>query len=260
MKAITIALFLMLMPQMRCLAAGHGDVYRDAMGEGFAPLKKPVPAITWVSLKSGKFSMVAGDGITVIKSSRTVHIRPFYIAKALVTVEQYAECVEKGNCTAPKTGDICNWGISGRETHPVNCVNWNQARQYARFRGARLPTESEWEYAARSRGKNWLYPWGNTRRSRRKDSHTRPVCSDPASNTKQGLCDMTGEVWQWVQDNYSTDYNDTPADGSAYEGEGPYRIYRGGIHGEDALRIVFRFNNYGPPTYTNQAQGIRLAK
>src|SRR3989339_2107900 len=218
-----------------------GNIYKDyaAKNVSFVP-------VMWASIPGGTF-MMGTDCENGYKDARPVHnvtIEPFYMSKTEVTVEQYAECVTHGQCTAPKTGPWCNWGHgNARRLHPVNCVTWKQARQYARFVGARLPSESEWEYAARSGGKYRNYPWGNKEPTCNEavmcgngdkgcgNDSTMRVCSKPAGNTAQGLCDMAGNVREWVQDKYGT-YGDTPTDGRAYVGPTdfpfPTRVTRGG--------------------------------
>ena len=144
-----------------------------------------------------------------------------YLSNTEVTVGQYRACVKAGACSEPDTGKYCNWNESGREDHPINCVDWNQARTFAKWVGGDLPSEAQWEYAARSGGRDWKYPWGNESASCEyaimddggngcgKD-RTWAVCSKPKGNSKQGLCDMAGGVWEWVRDEYkSYDSNKT---------------------------------------------------
>ena len=119
-------------------------------------------------------------------------------------------------------------------------MDWDQASKYAKFKGGRLPSESEWKYAATSGGKNQKYPWGNDEPTCDKavmkgngnygcgKNSTWPVCSKPAGNTAQGLCDMAGNVWQWMQDKYQDSYIGAPVDGSAFEAAGSIRVLRGG--------------------------------
>ncbi|MCX5792581.1 MAG: formylglycine-generating enzyme family protein, partial [Elusimicrobia bacterium] len=125
-------------------------------GNGFSA-GVPTRPVEWVTLNGGKFTMGTDSGEQGFEDARPIRevaIKTFNISKTAVTVEQYAECVFKGHCTEPNTGGYCNWGVAGRQLHPVNCVSWDQAYAYARFKGGRLPSESEWEYAATSGGKN----------------------------------------------------------------------------------------------------------
>ena len=228
--------------------------------------------------------MMGTDDFKDAKPIHEVAIKTFEMSKTAVTVEQYTECVIKSECTKPGTAcnpdtecgplsdnDYCNWGKPDRRFHPVNCVTWDQANQYARFKGARLPSESEWEYAAKSGGKNQKYSWGNNEPtcdkavmygngnsgcSKYRDG-TMPVCSKPAGNTEQGLCDMVGNMGQWVQDKYQNSYKGAPADGSAFEGEGPFRIARGGFFSR-YLRVDSRFL-HGPGD-SGDGLGFRLAR
>ncbi len=233
----------------------------------------PGQAVEWVAIKGGKFAMGADNGDSDAKPLHEVAIKTFEMSKALITVEQYAECVIKGGCTEPGAGEYCNWGKTDRQRHPVNCVDWKQADRYAKFKAARLPSESEWEYAATSGGRNQKYPWGNEEPSCERavmhgeDAYgcdgggTMPVCSKPDGNTAQGLCDMAGNVWQWVQDKYQDSYADAPADGSAFEAAGSYRVWRGGSFingGARYLRAKYR-NNVGPG-YRGSLVGFRVAR
>ncbi|HBB67837.1 MAG TPA: hypothetical protein DCZ93_11180 [Elusimicrobia bacterium] len=227
----------------------------------------PTKPIEWVTLNGGNFTMGNDSGEKGFEDTMPVHevaIKTFDMSKTDVTVEQYAECVIKGECTEPVTGDYCNWGKAGRQLHPVNCVDWSQAEQYAKFKGARLPSEAEWEYAATSGGRNQKYPWGNDEPTSELAvfnlNSTMPVCSKPKGNTAQGLCDMSGNVWQWVQDKYQDSYKGAPVDGSAFEGAGSDRVLRGGSFGfsyDRYLRAAYR-HNADPVRYGGI--GFRLVK
>ena len=229
--------------------------------------------IPWVLIKGGVFDMGSDEGQTNTKPAHRVAMRSYFISRTDVTVGQYDECVRAGKCTQPGTGPSCNWRKSNRENHPINCVTWNQAVAYAKFAGARLPSEAEWEYAARSGGLNEKYPWGEAAPdceravmfysgdSRCDDRTTRPVCSRPLGNTRQGLCDMIGNVLQWVEDSSYDNYDGAPANGSAREGNRPYRVIRGGaffIAGAWFLQSFSR--SRAPAGDRGPYLGFRLAK
>ncbi|HBB65985.1 MAG TPA: hypothetical protein DCZ93_01525 [Elusimicrobia bacterium] len=227
----------------------------------------PAKPAEWVTISGGKFTMGTDSGEEGFEDANPAHevtIKTFQLAKTAVTVAQYTECVSKGACTEPATGSYCNWGKAGRGSHPVNCVDWDQAQAYAKFKGARLPSEAEFEYAATSGGRNQKYPWGNEEPTRElavfNTDSTMPVCSKPKGNTAQGLCDMSGNVWQWVQDKYQDSYEGAPVDGSAFEGAGYSRVFRGGAFLNDAsyLRAGFRYG-YGP-SGNGGSVGFRLAR
>jgi len=229
----------------------------------------PTNPVEYVTISGGKFTMGTDSGeagFEDAKPIREVTIKTFEMAKTAVTAEQYAECVTKGGCTKPATHVYCNWGKTDRQLHPVNCVDWDQAQAYAKFKGARLPSEAEFEYAATSGGKNQKYPWGNAEATSElavmNADRTMPVCSKSKGNTAQGLCDMSGNVWQWVQDTYQDSYKDAPVDGSAFEGMGSFRVLRGGCFSDgDGARYLRADNRrYVVPGYRFFDVGFRLAR
>ncbi len=191
-----------------------------------------------------------------------VTVPDFEMLETEVTVSQYADCVDASVCSEPGTSDsywYCNWNESGYEDHPVNCVDWDQAVAFCQWVGGGLPSEAEWEYAARGGGQDITYPWGDETATCDYavmddggngcgTDRTWSVCSKTAGNTDQGLCDMAGNVWEWVQDRYHFDYTGAPTDGSAWEDGGSFRVLRGGCFGNDAvnLRAAHRFDNYYP--------------
>jgi formylglycine-generating enzyme required for sulfatase activity len=146
-------------------------------------------------------------------------------------------------------------------------VDWNQAKTFSAWVGGRLPSEAEWEYAARSAGKDRKYPWGDEDATCERavisgcGSATAPVCSKPAGNTQQGLCDMAGNAWEWVQDWYHGSYNGAPTDGSAWESPtGSYRVGRGGSwnYPADIARSAYRGSLV--PGFRNYYLGFRPAR
>jgi len=206
----------------------------------------------------------------------SVTIPAFEMARTEVTVAEYQQCVQAGSCSSPDTGGSCNWGRTGTDLHPVNCVTWDEAVDFCQWAEGRLPSEAEWEYAARGGGQNVTYPWGQDMATCHfvvmNDSSaggsgcgtagTLPVCSRTDGNTPQGLCDMAGNGWEWIRDWWHPSYFGAPTDGSAWESPpGPERVLRGGSWDND-LEVYFRVatRSDADPHRTFDVVGFRCAR
>jgi formylglycine-generating enzyme required for sulfatase activity len=214
--------------------------------------------------------MGSDDGDPNERPVHGVTVPSFEMLETEVTVSQYTACVAASVCVEPDTGGFCgdgfsNWGVEGREEHPENCVSWEEAAVFCAWVGGRLPSEAEWEYAARSAGQEITFPWGETEPTCEVAVmyegtygcglgwYTMEVCSKPAGSTDQGLCDMAGNVWEWVRDRYHDSYDGAPADGGAWEDpEGDYRVARGGsfysgvFNLRTTIRAIFHLRNHRP--------------
>jgi formylglycine-generating enzyme required for sulfatase activity len=158
------------------------------------------------------------------RPAHTVILDSFWIDRLEVTNKQYKRCVEAGICTSPtKSGSYTRdtyYGNSAYDDYPVIWVGWAQARNYCAWVGARLPTEAEWEYAARG-PESRIFPWGNTFDGTRLNycdakcelgiadntvddgyPDTAPVGSFPSGMSWCGALDMAGNVREWVSDWY----------------------------------------------------------
>jgi serine/threonine-protein kinase len=208
------------------------------------------PASKMVKVPAGEFWMGCNEKVDQEcdadeKPGRSVSVDAFSIDRTEVTVAQYRDCVEAGRCTDPATTGSCNWGQAGRDDHPVNCVDWSKAKAYCEWAGKRLPTEAEWEKAARGTDGR-KYPWGNdwsASKANVGDDGTKPVGSYPSGASPYGAVDMAGNVWEWVSDKV---------------GDG--RGLRGGSWNNNArlARASNRFS-YDPDTRSNYV-GFRCAQ
>jgi formylglycine-generating enzyme required for sulfatase activity len=234
-----------------------------------------------VLIPGGTFMMgcTKGDGQCDMHEQplHQVVLNAFYMDKTEVTVDAFRRCVIEAKCKKHSFWGIdrCNWNQTGRENHPMNCVNWFDAKSYCEWAGKRLPTESEWEYAARGGHSDWKYPWGNEqavcsravmvedRRGGCGKDGAWPVGIKGAYGF--GLFDMAGNVDEWVEDCWIEDYTETPQDGTAWTSTPGNcylgRVSRGGSWAFNAwyLRVSYRiradaYNDYGP------TKGFRCAK
>ncbi len=241
--------------------------------------------IEWVEIDGGTYLQGSVDpSIPYVSYDETpahdVTVSPFEMMKTEVTTSQYAQCVLDGACVEPMTahGDTvavnCNWLVWGREDHPVNCVYVWDAEAYCAWLGARLPSESEWEFAARSRGGDNEYPGGDAPATcdyavinmPYEDvgcgtGHTWPVCSKSAGNTEQGLCDLAGNVKEWMPDCYYGDYYGAPSDGSAWTtGSCETQVLRGGSYVSTPTSVRTRTRSDNPSYGRSDAYGFRCAR
>ena len=196
-----------------------------------------------------------------------VTVPAFRIDKYAVRAGQYKACADGGGCTATSTLGKCNYNDSGKRSDPINCVDWNQAKAYCAWLGKRLPTEAEWEKAARGTDGR-KYPWGNIGLdcdhavdsvSPCSSLGTAAVGSKPLGGSPYGAMDMVGNVWEWVQDWYHDNYNGAPANGSAWENPiGTDRVLRGGAWASNnayLLRASYRGGD--TPSISSTTYGFR---
>jgi len=137
-----------------------------------------------------------------------------YFTKSEVTLSEYKMCLNAGVCEnkhhlTKSDNKYCNFGYGDRGNHPMNCVDWYGAKAFCIWAGGNLPTEAEWRAEA-SNGSSRGYPWGNVPATCNyvvmdeggngcgRDS-TWPVCNKANGNSISGLCDMSGNVWEWIE-------------------------------------------------------------
>lgn len=209
-----------------------------------------------------------------------VYVDAFWIDKYEVTNTQYQKCVADGVCELPDRIDSYKrdnyYENPQYNNYPVIHVSWYYAQTYCEWAGRRLPTEAEWEKAARGT-EGLIYPWGNTFNGERlnfcdrkcegdwansnyDDSYTdtSPVGSYPSGASPYGALDMAGNVWEWVADQYEV-YPGGDSSSSITFGRNP-RVLRGGswIDEGDVCRAAKRSGNI--PNEAYYIIGFRCAR
>ncbi|HEY3353009.1 MAG TPA: SUMF1/EgtB/PvdO family nonheme iron enzyme [Polyangia bacterium] len=174
---------------------------------------------------------LAGGTFAMGAAERRVTVARFCLDRTEVTVAAYARCVQHGRCTPGDTGETCNTGLAGRGDHPINCVTWAQAESYCGGEGKRLPTEQEWEWAARGGARGSRYPWGadepgaavcwngeGNALGHGNRHGTCPAAASAGDRTPSGVSDLAGNVAEWTATRYGP-----------REQEPPFgRVFRGG--------------------------------
>jgi len=206
-----------------------------------------------------------------------VCISGFEMDRYEVTNAKYAECVDSGACDAPRITSSRTrpeyYGHPDYDSFPVIFVNWEQATDFCTWAGKRLPTEAEWEYAARGGLAGMRYPHGDEidgtdanywNSGDPWDNDTSPVGDYPANG--YGLYDMAGNVWEWVNDWYDEDYYPYCVDnGIVQDPPGPdsspdtRRVVRGSSWYRYAYTLRVANRRYNFPTYEYYRSGFRCA-
>jgi formylglycine-generating enzyme required for sulfatase activity len=262
---------------MRCTSTvpSIAAVRRGALLFGAAGLliSGAVAAILYLSAWSGEQQEKSSARQAAEARSRKAGVIWIYsqpagveLTKTETTLGQYRQCVDAGACKEEhfmaffegQAARGCNFGLPNRDNHPMNCVDWYGAEAFCGWldsAAGRLPTEGEWYAEASNRGtREW--PWGDHPAVSGDYAvwggysvsdtlpRTRPVCSRPVGNSVSGLCDMCGNVREWVS-----------------SGEGSPKVLRGGAWNNNAvdhLRASSRFEYHG--MNTSAGNGFRCAR
>jgi formylglycine-generating enzyme required for sulfatase activity len=198
-----------------------------------------------VGVPAGEFIMGRDDGNEDEGPAHTVYLDAFYIDVLEVTNSLYRVCLEAGGCMPLNKPDY--FDNPELADHPVVNVTIDWAKRYCKWAGKRLPTEAEWEKAARGTDER-TYPWGegiDCEHAHYKDcgGQTIPVGSLPLGASPYGALDMAGNVWEWVSDRYQVDYYQvSPARNPKGGSRGIEWSFRGGSwsESEGLLRSTYR--------------------
>jgi formylglycine-generating enzyme required for sulfatase activity len=225
-------------------------------------------AIDWSFIPAGEFLM----GSSRERDRRTwgneeplhaVNLPAFWISRVPITNSQYRQFVCATGHRIPShwtDGEI----PPAKVQHPVVFVDWFDARAFCEWAGGRLPSEAEWEKAARGTGGR-IYPWGDARPNRKLCNHnfffgdTLAVGSHPEGASPYGILDMAGNVWEWTSSRPGP-YPYDPNDGREAQEGGIYRVLRGAaFRTVNPPRCAFR-DEGTPPTQATNFRGIRVAR
>ena len=229
---------------------------------------RPADGMVMVQVPGGTFQMGSAEGDPDAEVNEfpqhSVTLDPFWIDQTEVTNAQYRQCVEAGACQAPP--ETCDYGVYGhahRADHPVLCVDWYGAAAYCEWAGARLPTEAEWEYAARGPD-SAIYPWGNSPPDSTLLNYagivddTTEVGSYPDGASWCGALDMAGSVWEWVADWHGKHPSEAQTNPTG-QPAGQYKVVHGGSYadGLTCVRAAHRFQSL--PDDHSPSRGFRCA-
>ena len=231
-----------------------------------------------VLIPAGEFLMGSTEGLPDMKPLHKVYLDAYYIDKYEVTNEEFCQFLnekgnqEEGGTTWININDDCLIEYTngkyqpkpGYENYPVIEVSWYGACAYARWRGKRLPTEAEWEKAARGGLVGKKYPWGDSIDPDKANyganiGEATPVGSYPSNG--YGLYDMAGNVWEWCSDTYNENYySKSPPRNPTGSPRGSVWVNRGGSWNSDARNCGSAVRFFSVPAFRCNNLGLRLVR
>jgi serine/threonine-protein kinase len=223
-----------------------------------------------VYVKAGAFQMGGGkNGMPNENPEHSVILDAFWIDQTEVTNGKYALCVQSKVCSPPSEPSSLTrasyYGAAQYENYPVVHISWDQARVYCEWAGGRLPTEAEWEKAARGEDGR-TYPWGNDigktfANYDQRNGDTSVVGSFESGKSPYGAYDMAGNVWEWVSDWYGdTYYRDSPSSNPSGPSFGIMRVLRGGAFFTKDYFIRSTYRYAFEPSISDSLNGFRCAR
>jgi formylglycine-generating enzyme required for sulfatase activity len=195
-----------------------------------------------------------------------VYLNAFWMDKVEVTNAMYLKCLQAGMCTAPVSDNIyyANWIY---RDHPIVYITWDQANQYCQWAGRRLPTEAEWEKAARGTDGR-KYPWGDEQPTPRLANYSDSLIGESVSSFRYplgaspyGVLNMSGNVREWIMDWYDPKYYSYSPYANPNGAEtGTERSLRSTSYNEDGREIVITSRLKHDPESAGLSRGFRCAQ
>ena len=199
-----------------------------------------------ILVQEGVFTMGSDEGFPDEQPPHLVTLSSYWIDEFEVNTQQYESCTDAGGCTPAAQSAGCNSGMEDRGDHPINCVTWEQGQSYCGWAQKRLPTEAEWEKAARGSDER-RFPWGDAPPSSgllnyaNNVGSTTPMGTYPDGLSFYGLHNMGGNVSEWTADFYDPDYYaNSPSMDPLGPDDGSTRVARGASWtvGDFALELL----------------------
>ena len=241
-----------------------------------------------ILIPAGTFTMGSDSRAADEKPRHKVYLDVYYISKYEVTNAEYYEFWKLQDASPQKVAQhtpenfthlphIGDWPARAKQfpNHPIVGISWHDANAYAAWKGMRLPTEAEWEKAARGYTDR-IWPWGNAIEPHANtaanddgyENRLAPVGSFPKGKSYYGVMDMAGNVWEWTADWYSDVYYWSSSQAAAKRPKknptgpavGSWRVIRGGSWIDKIARCSTTFRFYLYPNLKTSFVGFRLAK
>jgi formylglycine-generating enzyme required for sulfatase activity/serine/threonine protein kinase len=232
------------------------------------PTKNTTTKTDLVEIPGGTFQMGRNDGPPQERPEHAVTVQKFYMDRTEVTNAEYADFVRDMNYEIPSHW-VRGQPLPGQEKWPVVNVSPKDAEAFAAWRSKRdgvtyrLPTEEEWEFAARSGGEYKAYPWGDTWEDKRavvKEAAPQPVGTYPDGKDRWGVVDLIGNAWEWTSSKASI-YNGAAEIPAATK---EWVVARGGSYASDPkdrqIPVSATYRDWFPPTTRHQNFGFRLVR
>jgi eukaryotic-like serine/threonine-protein kinase len=211
------------------------------------PLSPPEPPGGMVYVAGGEFIMGRDNGAEYEKPQHQATVNPFFIDIFEVTCEEYKKFINETGYRAPTEWSKGNY-LPAWARRPVTGIDWDDANAYARWAGKRLPTEQEWEFAARG-ADGRLYPWGNEWKAKAANAdssshkHVTSIGEHSAGPSPFGAYDMSGNVWEWT----ASDLAAYPGGMLTGQAQGDMKVVRGGSWRENRSETTATVRKGLPP-------------